>query len=141
MAETGSATQWLGGAQEERAMGRYVDGFVIPIPKRKVKGYLEQARLGAALWKKHGALAYFECVGDDLDVPYGKGFKRMAGLKAGDTVFFSFIVYRSRAHRDRVNAAVMKDPRMQAMIELMEKAAPFAVKRSAMGGFDALVWW
>jgi len=122
-------------------MARYVDGFVIPVRKQKVKAYLEQARLGAALWKKHGALAYFECAGEDLDGPYGKGFKRLAGLKAAETVFFSFIVYRSRAHRDRVNAAVMKDPRMLANAGVMEKAAPFDVKRMAMGGFDALVWW
>jgi len=122
-------------------MARYVDGFVIPVAKKKVKAYLEQARLGAALWKKHGALAYFECVGDDLDVPFGKGFRRLGGLKAGETVFFSFIVYRSRAHRDRVNTAVMKDPRMQAMIEVMERGAPFDVRRMAMGGFEALVSW
>jgi uncharacterized protein YbaA (DUF1428 family) len=120
-------------------MAGYVDGFLIPIQKKKVKAYLVQARLGAALWKKHGALAYFECVGDDLDVPFGKGFRRLAGLKKGETVFFSFIVYRSRAHRDRVNAAVMKDPRMTSMMEAMERAAPFDVKRMSMGGFEALV--
>jgi len=122
-------------------MARYVDGFVIPLARRKVKAYLKQARLGAALWKDHGALAYFECVGDDLVVQYGKGFPRMAGLKAGETLFFSFIVYRSRAHRDRVNAAVMKDHRMRAMAAEMERAAPFDVKRMAMGGFAALVSW
>jgi uncharacterized protein YbaA (DUF1428 family) len=122
-------------------MAGYVDGFLIPLPKKKVKAYLVQARLGAALWKKHGALAYFECAGDDLDVPFCKGFKRLAGLKKGETVFFSFIVYRSRAHRDRVNAAVMKDPRMTAMMEVMERGAPFDVKRMAMGGFEALVAW
>jgi uncharacterized protein YbaA (DUF1428 family) len=122
-------------------MARYVDGFVIPLPRKKVKAYLEQAKLGAALWKKHGALGYYECVGDDLDVPFGMGFKRLAGVKAGETLYFSFIVYRSRAHRDRVNAAVMKDPRMQAMMELMEREAPFDVRRMAMGGFAALVSW
>lgn len=122
-------------------MARYVDGFVIPIARRKVKAYLKQARFGAALWKAHGALAYYECVGDDLGAPFGTGFKGLARLKAGETVFFSFIVYRSRAHRDRVNAAVMKDPRMQAMVKEMERAAPFDVKRMAMGGFEALVSW
>jgi len=122
-------------------MARYVDGFVIPISKKKVKAYLAQAKLGAALWKRHGALGYYECVGDDLDIPWGKGFKGMARLKAGETVFFSFIVYRSRAHRDRVNAAVMKDPKMAAMAKEMETAAPFDVKRMAMGGFSALVSW
>jgi uncharacterized protein YbaA (DUF1428 family) len=122
-------------------MARYVDGFVIPLPKKKVKAYLAQAKFGASLWKKHGALGYYECVGDDLDVPFGQGFKGMGKLKAGETVCFSFIVYRSRAHRDRVNAAVMKDPKMQAMVELMERAAPFDVRRMAMGGFEALVCW
>lgn len=122
-------------------MARYVDGFVIPIARRKVKAYLKQARLGAALWKAHGALSYFECVGDDLTVPFGKGFPRLAGLKKGETLFFSFIVYRSRAHRDKVNAAVMEDPRMQAMAAEMERSAPLDVKRMAMGGFEALVSW
>ncbi|MCM2333409.1 MAG: DUF1428 domain-containing protein [Anaeromyxobacteraceae bacterium] len=122
-------------------MARYVDGFVIPIAKRKLKAYLVQARFGAALWKKHGALAYFECAGDDLGANFGLGFARMCRLKAGETVFFSFIVYRSRAHRDRVNAAVMADPKMAAMAKEMERAAPFDVKRMAMGGFQALVSW
>ena len=82
----------------------YVDGFVIPIAKSKVKAYLKMARLGAKTWKKYGALAYYECVGDDLNVPFGMGFSKMARLKRGETVVFSFIVYKSRAHRDRVNA-------------------------------------
>lgn len=122
-------------------MPRYVDGFVIPLPKRKVKAYLAQARFGARLWKRHGALAYFECIGDDLAVPFGLGFPRLARLKRGETLFFSFIVYRSRAHRDRVNAAVMKDPEMAAMVGEMERHPPFEVRRMAMGGFDARVWW
>ena len=119
-------------------MARYVDGFVIPIQKRKVKAYLRQARLGARMWKEHGALGYTECVGEDLEVPFGKGFRRMAGLKAGETVIFSFIVFRSRAHRDRVNARVMKDPRMDPV---MLEAMPFDVKRIATGGFEVLVGW
>jgi uncharacterized protein YbaA (DUF1428 family) len=122
-------------------MARYVDGFVIPISRRKLKAYLEQARWGAALWRKHGALAYYECVGDDLKVPFGQGFKGLGKLKAGETACFSFIVYKSRAHRDRVNAAVMKDPAMTQMMKAMEKNAPFDVKRMAMGGFEAAVWW
>jgi uncharacterized protein YbaA (DUF1428 family) len=121
-------------------MPGYVDGFVIPLKKSKVKAYLEQARLGARVWKDHGALGYFECVGEDLaSFPGTVGFKKLAKLKPGETVVFAWIVYKSRAHRDRVNRAVMKDPRMQdpAMIEL----APFDVKRMAMGGFDVLVAW
>jgi uncharacterized protein YbaA (DUF1428 family) len=120
-------------------MARYVDGFVIPIQKRKVRAYLRQARLGARLWKEHGALAYYECVGEDLKVPFGLGFPRMARLKAGETAVFSFIVFRSRAHRDKVNAAVMKDPRMGG--PEMQAPFPFDVKRMAMGGFEVLVSW
>jgi uncharacterized protein YbaA (DUF1428 family) len=120
-------------------MARYVDGFVIPIQKRKVKAYLRQARLGARMWKEHGALAYTECVGEDLRVPYGMGFRKMARLKAGETVVFSWIVYRSRAHRDQVNAAVMKDPRMNDPVIM--GTMPFDVKRFAMGGFEVLVSW
>jgi len=118
-------------------MPRYVDGFVIPMQKRKVKEYLVQARLGAKLWKDHGALSYMECVGEDLKIPFGLGFPRMAKLKAGETVVFSYIVYRSRAHRDKVNAAVMADPRMAEMMK--EGAMPFDPKRFAMGGFEVLV--
>jgi uncharacterized protein YbaA (DUF1428 family) len=120
-------------------MARYVDGFVIPLKKRNVKAYLRQAKLGARLWKEHGALGYAECVAEDLRVPFGKGFRRMAGLGAGETVVFSWIVYRSRAHRDRVNAKVMKDPRMQG--PAMQGAMPFEPKRMAVGGFDVLVAW
>jgi uncharacterized protein YbaA (DUF1428 family) len=120
-------------------MAKYVDGFVIPMPKRKVKAYLRQARLGARLWKEHGALAYTECIAEDLKVPFGMGFPRMARLKAGETVVFAFITYRSRAHRDRVNAAVMKDPRMND--PAMTGPMPFDPKRFAMGGFEVVVSW
>jgi len=120
-------------------MARYVDGFVIPLPKRNLKRYLRQARLGAKLWKEHGALAYSECVAEDLRIPYGKGFTRLAGIKPGETVVFSFIAFRSRAHRDRVNAAVMKDPRMQGAA--MKVPPPFDVKRFAVAGFEELVGW
>jgi uncharacterized protein YbaA (DUF1428 family) len=120
-------------------MAGYVDGFVIPLPKNKVKAYLEQARLGARVWKEYGALGYFECVGEDLRAPFGRGFRKLAGLKPGETVVFSWIVYRSRAHRDRVNAKVMKDPRMND--PEMIRASPFDVKRMAMAGFDVLVAW
>jgi uncharacterized protein YbaA (DUF1428 family) len=120
-------------------MARYVDGYVVPIQKRKVKDYLRMARLGAKLWKDHGALAYTECVAEDLQAPFGLGFPAMARLKAGETVIFAWIVYRSRAHRDRVNAAVMKDPRMNDPV--MKDQMPFDMKRFAMGGFEVLVAW
>ena len=120
-------------------MAQYVDGFVIPVPKRKVKAYLRMAKMGAKMWKEHGALAYSECVAEDLAVPFGMGFRRMARLKAGETVFFSWIVYRSRAHRDKVTAAVMKDPRMND--PSMTEGIPFDMKRFAMGGFEVMVAW
>ena len=119
-------------------MARYVDGFVIPMQRRKLAAYLRQAKLGAKVWREHGALAYTECVGEDLRAPFGLGFRRMARLKAGETVVFSWVVYRSRAHRDRVNAAVMKDPRMDA---LMTGPMPFDARRCAIGGFEVLVGW
>ena len=120
-------------------MARYVDGFVIPIPKKNMKTYLRMAKMGAAMWKDHGALAYTECVAEDLKVPFGLGFPKMAKLKPGETVIFSFILYRSRAHRDKVNAAVMKDPRMNEAT--MKDQMPFDLKRFAMGGFEVLVSW
>jgi uncharacterized protein YbaA (DUF1428 family) len=120
-------------------MARYVDGFVIPIPKRKVKAYLRHARLGAKVWKEHGALGYAECLADDLSLPWGLGFGKMARLKAGETLIFSFVIYRSRADRDRVNAKAFKDPRLAALMKA--GPMPFDVKRMAVGGFKELVGW
>jgi uncharacterized protein YbaA (DUF1428 family) len=118
-------------------MARYVDGFVIPMPKKNLPAYRRMARLGAKVWMEHGALAYYECVGDDLSVKWGMGFARLARLKPDETAVFSWIVYESRAHRDRVNARVMKDPRMND--PQMQKAMPFDPKRMAYGGFRVLV--
>jgi uncharacterized protein YbaA (DUF1428 family) len=120
-------------------MARYVDGFVIAVPKKKLGTYRKMARLGAKVWKKHGALAYYECVGDDLDVPFGMGFPKLAKLKRTETVVFSFIVYKSRAQRDRINKKVMQDPAMND--PQMMKRMPFDMKRFAMGGFKVLVSW
>jgi len=112
----------------------YVDGFVIPVPKRKVAAYRKMAQLGKREWMKHGALEYFECVGDDLaSMPGASNFKTLAKLKAGETVFFSFIVYRNKAHRNAVNKKVM------ASMPSMPKEMPFDMKRMAFGGFRALV--
>ena len=116
---------------------RYVDGYVIALPKQNIAGYRKMARVGATLWKKYGALEYFECIGDDLDVEWGLPFPRLLKLKRGETAVFSFIVYKSRAHRDRVNAKVMKDPRLAASME--GKPMPFDMKRMAYGGFKTLV--
>ena len=101
----------------------------------KKKGYLRQARLGKKIWLKHGALDNKECVGDDLKSPWGTSFPRMMKLKPGETVFFSFIVFKSRAHRDRVNAKVMKDAEAMGG----PKDMPFDIKRMVYGGFKALV--
>lgn len=118
----------------------YVDGFIIPIPTRNLATYKRMAALGAKLWMEHGALGYYECVGDDLD-PQGpmrvRLFTALAKAKRGETVLFSFIIFRSRAHRDRVNKRVMSDPRLTA--GMATKAMPFDVKRMAYGGFKALV--
>jgi uncharacterized protein YbaA (DUF1428 family) len=118
-------------------MARYVDGFVIPIPKKNLAAYRRMARMGAKIWMQYGALEYYECVGDDLKPQWGGlGFPRMAKLKPTETVVFSWIVYKSKAHRDRVNAKVMKDPSMSP--EQM-KEMPFDMKRFAYGGFEVLV--
>ena len=114
---------------------RYVDGFVLPVPKKNLRAYRGMARMGARLWMKHGAVDYMECAGDDLHPSFGLAFPKLAKAKSGETVFFSFIVYKSRAHRDRVNAAVMKDPAMGKM----PKKMPFDIKRMAYGGFKVLV--
>jgi uncharacterized protein YbaA (DUF1428 family) len=115
----------------------YVDGFVIALPKRKVPAYRRIAQRAGKIWRGHGALEYRECVGDDLKTGgMGVPFTRLARAKAGETVCFSWIVYRSRGHRDRVNAKVMKDPRMA---KLMTMAMPFDTKRMAYGGFKVLV--
>ena len=114
----------------------YVDGFVLVVPKKKIAAYKKMAARAATVWKDHGALDYRECVGDDLKVKMGLRFPKLAKTKAGETVVFSYIVYKSRAHRDRVNAKVMKDKRL---FEGMPKEMPFDMKRMAYGGFKTLV--
>lgn len=114
----------------------YVDGYVLAVPKKKMQAYRRLAAIGAKLWRKHGALDYKECVGDDLKPKCGVPFPRMMKLKSGETVVFSYIVFKSRAHRDRVNARVMKDP---TMAHMDPKAMPFDIKRMVYGGFKVLV--
>jgi uncharacterized protein YbaA (DUF1428 family) len=120
-------------------MPRYVDGFVIPIPKKNLATYRKIARAAGKIWKEHGALEYMECVGDD--VPFGKhtSFPRSVKLKPSETVWFSFIVFKSRRDRDRINAAVMKDPRMEQMASQFKGRPPFDGKRMIFGGFKAMV--
>ncbi len=117
-------------------MARDVDGFVLPVPKKNVEAYRRMAKKASVVWKDHGALEYRECVGDDLKIKMGMPFPRLAKLKASETVVFSWIVYKSRAHRDGVNAKVMKDPRIAKM---MTGKPPFDVKRMAYGGFKVIV--
>jgi uncharacterized protein YbaA (DUF1428 family) len=116
---------------------RYVDGFVLPVPRKKLKDYRSIAKKAGRIWRDHGALEYLECVGDDLKTKMGVPFTRMAKVKTGETVILSWIVYKSRGHRDHVNAKVMKDPRMAKMMD--PKSMPFDVKRMAYGGFKTLV--
>ncbi len=118
---------------------KYVDGFVIPIKKKDIAAYRKMAAWGAKTWKKYGALEYFECVGDDLKMKKGMGglgFIKLAKLKPDETVVFSWIVYKSRAHRDQVNKKVMSDPSMN---EFDASTMPFDMKRFATGGFKVIV--
>jgi len=115
----------------------YVDGFVLVVPKKKLAIYKSMARKAGKIWREHGALDYRECVGDDLKVKMGLPFTKLAKTKPGETVVFSYIVYKSRAHRDKVNAKVMADKRLQG--PGMPKEMPFDMKRMAYGGFKTLV--
>ena len=116
---------------------RYVDGYVLPVPRRKLETYRRMAEKAARIWHKHGALEYRECVGDDLKPKWGMPFPRAVKAKRGETVVFSWIVFKSRAHRDAVNAKVMKDPRLAKMMDA--KAMPFDSKRMVYGGFKVVV--
>jgi uncharacterized protein YbaA (DUF1428 family) len=118
--------------------GTYVDGFAIAVPKNKIKEYTKMAQWGAKTWMKYGALDYKECVGDDLNVKWGLPFTKLLKLKPNETAVFSYIVYKSRAHRDQVNAKVMKDPMMNDP-KMKDKPMPFDMKRMAYGGFKVIV--
>ena len=117
----------------------YVDGFVLPVPKKNVAAYRRMSTAAGKIWREHGALEYRECQGDDLKVKLGMGasFPRVAKSKPGEAVFFSWIVYKSRAHRDKVNAKVMQDKRLAKMMD--PGSMPFDPKRMAYGGFEVLV--
>ena len=116
---------------------RYVDGFVLSVPEKNLTAYRTMAQKAGKVWKEHGALEYLEAVGDDLDVKFGVPFTKLAKPKAGEIVLFSFIVFKSRAHRDKVNKKVMADERLNEMMK--EGPMPFDVKRMAYGGFKGLV--
>ena len=116
---------------------RYVDGFVVPVAKRKLQAYRRMSQRMGKVWREHGALEYIECIADDVKWGKRTSFPRSVKQKPGETVAFSYIVYKSRAHRDRVNAKVMKDKRIAPMMDL--KALPFDAKRMIYGGFKLLV--
>ena len=116
---------------------RYVDGFVLPVPEENIKRYQIIAKKAGKIWKEHGALEYIEAVGDDLENTWGVPFTKAVKLKPGEVPFFSFIVFKSRADRDKVNKKVMNDPRLKKMMD--GGSMPFEVKRMVYGGFKVLV--
>ena len=118
-------------------MPNYVDGFVVPVPKKKLAAYFRIAKKASKLWKEHGALEYRECVGDDLNTKFCLPFPKGIKTKPGETVVLAYIVYKNRAHRDAVNAKVMNDPRVQTMCD--PKNMPFDCKRMLYGGFRTVV--
>ena len=114
----------------------YVDGYILPVPKKNLAAYRRMAQKAGKVWRKHGALEYVECIADDVKPGKQTSFPQSVKLKPGETVVFAYISYKSRAHRDRVNANVMKDPRLANMDA---KHAPFDAKRMFWGGFKTLV--
>ncbi len=115
----------------------YVDGFIVPVPKNKLQTYRKIASKAGKIWKEHGALEFRECVADDVKVGKRTSFPRSVKLKAGETVFFSYIVYKSKADRNRINKKVMKDKRLASMMD--PKGMPFDAKRMIYGGFKVTV--
>jgi uncharacterized protein YbaA (DUF1428 family) len=122
---------------KEKQMPRYVDGFVIPLPKKNLEAYRRIAEECAEIWREHGALEVRECIAEDVKVGKLTSFPRSVQRKPSETVVFSWIVFKSRADRDRINAKVMKDPRMAKMMQ--EEKVPFDGKRMIYGGFEVLV--
>jgi uncharacterized protein YbaA (DUF1428 family) len=118
-------------------MAGYVDGFVIAVPKRKVNDYKKMARLCAKVWMEYGALSVFECMGDDVKKGKSTSFPQAVKLKKGEVVFFSYITYKTKSSRDRINKKVMKDPRLGKMMD--PKKLPFDGKRMIWGGFKPVV--
>jgi uncharacterized protein YbaA (DUF1428 family) len=116
---------------------KYVDGFVLPVPKKNLPAYRRMASLAGKVWREHGALEYIECAADDVKPGKVTSFPQSVKLKRGETVVFSWIVYKSRAHRDSVNKKVMKDPRIAPMMDV--KALPFDGKRMFWGGFKVML--
>ncbi len=115
----------------------YVDGFVIVIPKKNIAAYRKMAKIAGEVWKEYGALDYKECVGEDLKVKYGTPYPKLLKIKPTETVIFSYITYKSRAQRDKINAKVIQDARIKDSCE--PDNMPFEMKRMSYGGFDVIV--
>jgi uncharacterized protein YbaA (DUF1428 family) len=115
----------------------YVDGFIVAVPKKNLDAYVRMAKRSGKVWREHGALDYREWVADDVKVGKRTSFPRSVKLKPDETVVFSWITYKSRAHRDRVNKKVMADKRLADMMN--PKTLPFDAKRMIYGGFESLV--
>ena len=115
----------------------YVDGFIVPLPKKNLNRYRAMAKKAAKVWREHGALEFRECVADDVKIGKWTSFPRAVKMKKNETVVFSYIVYKSRKDRDRVLAKVMKDKRLADMMD--PKAMPFDAKRMFWGGFKTMV--
>ena len=118
-------------------MANYIDGFVIPVPRRKLAAYRRMAQTAGKIWREHGALSYMECIADDVKPGKHTSFPQSVQLKRNEVVWFSWIAYKSRKHRDQVNAKVMKDPRVLPMMN--PKKMPFDGKRLIYGGFKVQV--
>lgn len=115
----------------------YVDGFLLPVPTKNLATYKKMAKVACKVWKDHGALQYMECSGEDMKVQFGMPFPKLVKPKAGETIVFAFIVYKSKAQRNAINKKVMKDPRLAAACD--PKNMPFDMKRMCYGGFKGLV--
>ncbi|MBL9001024.1 MAG: DUF1428 domain-containing protein [Phycisphaerae bacterium] len=118
-------------------MPKYVDGYLLVVPKKNLAAYKKMARTAGKVWMDHGALEYRECVGDDLALPWGTNYTKLLKTTPKETVVYSWIVYKSKAQRDKVNQAVMKDPRLTASMD--PKKMPFDMKRMSCGGFVPFV--
>lgn len=118
-------------------MSQYVDGFVLPVPINKVEDYRRLAEMASKIWKEHGALDYWECIGDDMEATDMVSFPQLAKANPDETVVFAWVVFESREHRDQVNAKIMADPRLKDMCDPANQ--PFDCKRMAFGGFKTLV--
>jgi len=118
-------------------MAVYVDGFVLPVPRNNLDASKKMSQKAGKIWREHGALEYRECVGDDLQSEFGVPFPKTVKLKDGETVVFSWIVFKSRADRDRINKKVMADPRLAPMMD--PKSMPFDAKRMVYGGFKSII--